>query len=137
MFGDRDTAGSDDDGRDGGNIERAEAVSACPAGVDQRLAMRHLDMRAAKSHHAHGGCDLLRCFTFHAEGYSERGDLLWRCLPAEDRLHRALHERRVEVLPLDGFADRFLKAHAASLRFSPESQFRSMAWPCSVRNDSG
>ena len=129
------------------NIAAVEMLKVCalsppvPHDVDQVRLVGHLDRRRELAHHLRRGGDLADRLLLHAQAHRERRDHHRRHLAAHDAAHQREHLVVEDLAMLDHAGQRFgvgdRHGRLSSMRQCNCRKFRSIAWPCSVRIDSG
>src|SRR5690554_1769194 len=92
--------------RDGRNIECREAVSARPAGIEQRRGDK-LDPCRVTTHDAHRCGELFGGLTLHLQRDRKRADLSVVRFAPKKYLHRSFHELWADITERDGLPNGF------------------------------
>ena len=133
VLGDARPGCGSNEGSGGRNVEGVRGVAAGAAGVDQVRVVLRRHLGGEFAHHLRGGGDLADGFLLYPEARDDAGDLHRREFAAHDLAHQRQHLVVEDFALLDQPGERLLRRdHRVPFR-----KFASMAWPCSVRMDSG
>ena len=94
----------------GRDIERADAIAAGAAGVDERRDA-DFDMLCKFAHDARSGGDFIDGLTLHAQRNQQPGNLRRCCVTTHDRAHNALHIVETQVMAVHDQTDGSLDLH--------------------------
>jgi hypothetical protein len=114
VLGDPTAGGRNNHRAGGGDVERADAITAGANDIDQ-VRMVDRDVGRELAHHRGGRGDLLDRLALHAQADQEAADLCRGGIAAHDQAHHGGHLAGVEVAPLGDGADRGGHVHGSLL----------------------
>ncbi len=135
VLGHHATARGDQDRGERGDIDRAGAITAGPAGVDAVLAARALECHGAAAHRGRGADQLVDRLALGAQGDEEAADLGVGRLPVHDLTDHLGHLGARQMLAGERVRDAANDRGAHAL--ARVRKFASSAFPAVVMIDSG
>ena len=122
-----------------GDVEGVRAIATRTHNVDHVLGISHLHFGRELTHHLRGCGDLANRFFFHAQSTDEGSHHDRRHFTSHDEPHDVEHFVVKNFTVFDHALQRFLRRDGMGYghKTGPYKKFFNMAWPCSVKMDSG